>query len=186
MPELSGQLARKLISLDHKLGNTKYVITDVLSYGSSLHVHGQDLEAEAVFRQALDLSLEIESWQQAAAASSNLAMTVAARGELKEARAGLDRSLTWLAREPDRDTAIRTQGMIIGIMNAQGTPPVECFRHARHVIEMYRGDWDRSCSVVLGNALTPVLNRFFADNPALDSGDWVPRNFPELMEDPDA
>ena len=81
--ELSQQLARKLIRLDRKLANPHWVIVDLLSYGSSLHQSLQHLEAEDVYRQAFDLALEIKSWQNAAAAGSNYAMAIAARGDLK-------------------------------------------------------------------------------------------------------
>lgn len=180
-PELSQQLARKLIRLDRKLGNTHWVIIDVLSYGSSLHLTSQHLEAEDVCRQAFDLALEIESWQHAAAASSNYAAAVAARGALEEAQSWLERSLLYLEREPDLDTEIRTRAMLIQVRHARGESPAMCFKAARALIDEHKTKMNDVYRAVLQRALDPVLKSFFADKPDLQPPAWVDEHFPELM-----
>ena len=182
-PELAQQLARQLIRLDRQLGCTSWVITDVLSYGSSMHLSRQHLEAEEAFRQAFDLALQIESWQQASAASSNYAAAIAARGALEEAEGWLRRSLECLAREPDLDTEIRTRAMLIQIRHALGESPASCLDQARSLIDERGAQMTDSHRGVLQAALEPVLASVFAANPELDPPAWVEQHFPELMEE---
>lgn len=172
-PELSQQLARKLIRLDRKLGQTSWVITDVLTYGSSLQLTRQHLEAEDVYRQAFDFALEIESWQHAAAASSNYAAAIAARGALKDAQDWLERSLKYLEREPDLDTEIRTRAMLIQVKHARGAPPAACFEEARSLLDEVKTKMASVHHVVLKRALDPVLKSYFGNNPNLTSIKWV-------------
>lgn len=184
-PELTQQLARKLIRLDRKLDCTHWVITDILSYGSSLHLSRQHLEAEEVYRQAFDLAMEIESWQQAAAASSNYAAAIAARGALEEAQDWLQRSLKYLAREPDLDTEVRTRAMLLRIRHASGAGPTVCLDEARSLLDEHNTEMTDGQRAVLRGALDPVLKSFFEKNPGLRPPAWVEEHFPELMEDPD-
>lgn len=183
-PELANLAAKRLIPLDRRIGKTQYLITDLLSYGSSLHLSAQHAAAADIYRQALDLSLKTEAWHNAASASSNLAAALAALGDLQEARHLLDKSLEYLKRQPWTDTEIRTWAMVIGIMNQQGEPAQKCFDVARQVLDKYRPNMNSAFRSILQRALDPVLKKFFSDNPQIDPGQWVPSHFPELM-DPD-
>ncbi len=181
-PELSQQLARKLIRLDRKIGRISWVITDLLSYGSSLHLTGQHIEAEEVYRQAFDLAVEIESWQRAAAASTNYAAAIAMRGKLEEARRWLERSLEYLHREPNLDTEFRTRSMMIEVMHLSGEEPTRCFAAARKLIDDHKADLSRGYCVILQKMLDPILKSYFTDHPTLHPQRWIGEHFPELME----
>ncbi len=181
-PELSQPLARKLIRLDRKLGYTTWVLTDVLSYGSSLLLTRQHLEAEDVFLQVLDLALELESWQHAAAASSNYAAAIAQRGAMEEAQNRLESSLEYLDRQPSLDTEIRTRATLIEVRYARGEPPAMCFKMARALLNEHKTKITRVYRVILQRVLDQVLKSYFANNPNLQPLTWVGEHFPELME----
>ena len=181
--ELSQQLARKLIRLDRKLANPRWVIVDLLSYGSSLHQSLQHLEAEDVYRQAFDLALEIKSWQNTAAAGSNYAMAIAARGDVKEARKWAQRALEQLEREPNADTELRTRAFLLRVGHAEGEPVAECLAKARSLVDQFAGRLTGGLCRVLQEALEPLLKSYFSENPGVDTREWVGEHFPELMED---
>lgn len=181
--DMANLLAKKLIALDRKLGNTRYLVTDLLTYGSSLHLSGQHPDAAGIYQEALDLSVETKAWHNAAAASSNYAAALAAQGKLDEARSWLDTSLDYLKRESNADTEIRTYGMIISIMERQQESSENCFKLARWVLDTYEEKMQAAHRMILRRALDPALKRFFAENRDLAPEDWVSLNFPELMED---
>lgn len=181
-PELSQQLARQLIRLDRQLGRIGWVITDLLSYGSSLHHSRQHLEAEGVYLQAYDLALEIKSWQRAAAASTNYAAAIAARGALDEAQKWLESSLKYLHREPDLDTEVRTRVMLIQTMHIRGEKLATCFETTRELLNEHKNNISRVHRILIHGMMDPVLKSYFNENPDLEPQTWIRENFPELME----
>ena len=89
----------------------------------------------------------------AAAASSNYAMAIAARGALHEAEVRLRQSLEYLVREPDLDTEIRTRAMLLRVSHARGQPPAACFQQARSLIDAHDRSMTANHRAVLRAAL---------------------------------
>jgi len=167
-PDLSLVAAQDAVELDKQLDDRRKLAEDIVTCGNAqLHMGNTD-EALALYRQALDICVENGDLDNAASASTNIAVIIGNRGEMDEAIRMMYQSLEYLAQQPHPATEIITRIALTQALESEERPPEDIFRVARPVArfanKLRQDQWD-GLRGPLEQTVTRYVQRHPGTNP---------------------
>ena len=132
-PDMALMAAQAAVELDKKMGNQRQLAEDTNTCGNA-HLHlGNNEEALSLYRQALNICLENGDFDNAASASTNIALIIGNRGEMGEAIKMMYKSLEYIEKKPNPSTEIITRIALTQALEVEGREPLEVFSVARPI-----------------------------------------------------
>jgi len=163
-PDLSLIAARQAVDLSVKLGDKRRQAEDIVTCGNAqLHL-GNTKEAVGLYREALDICLANGDLDNAASASTNIAIIVGNQGDMKEAVKLMYKSLDYLAKKEHPATEITTRLALTQALEMEGHPPEEIFDVARPIARFANNLRDDQW-VNLRGPLEQSIQRYVAKHP---------------------
>lgn len=145
-PDLALIASQEAVELDEQLGNLRHMAEDMVTCGNAqLHMGNTD-EALSLYRQALDVCVANGDLDNAASASTNIAVIIGNQGEMDEAIRMMYQSLDYLNRQPLPATEIVTRIALTQALEMERRPPEDIFAVAspvaQHAIQLRQDQWD--------------------------------------------
>jgi tetratricopeptide (TPR) repeat protein len=179
-PDLSLRAAEAAVDLDRALGLDHLRADDLLTAGNAHMNLGDQVSAEAAYRQALAIFVDERDFANAAAAATNIAGVVATRGEMAPAIDLLEQSLEYLAREPFADIELQTRLALLQAMELELRDADRAVENAR---QLYARFWDIMPATLREPArefLGKAVERYLDAHRDISPDAWKARNFPKL------
>lgn len=180
-PDMALTAAEEAVELDRDLGLDNKLPQDLIAVGNA-HLNMQNTpQAEALYRQALDILLQQDDFANAASANTNLGSIVAGRGDLPGAMQIFETSLGYLARNPFEHTEVQTRFALLQVYEFEGIDVERALGNAREL-------WDRLFDEMHplqrdagADFLEQLCNRYLAAHEKIDDGAaWRAATFPRV------
>ncbi len=134
--DLALEVAIEAIELDKKLNDEQHLAEDIMACGNAnLHLNNEDL-ALKYYKQALEMSLKSGHLNNAASATTNMALIIGNQGNMKEAVDLLYKSLTYLSKMPFPRTEIITRIALSEALEEEKETPEVIFSVARPIVNL--------------------------------------------------
>ena len=166
-PDIALLAAKEAVELSKQLGDVRHLAEDLVTCGNAnLHMGNMD-EALSYYRRARDMCVENGDFDNAASASTNMAVVVGNSGSMDEAIHMLYQSLDYLAQKSHPQTEVITRIALTQALEAELRPPEDIFAVARPVAafakDLRPDQWDG-----LRGPLEQTIRRFTQLHPEVD------------------
>ena len=167
--------------LDEQLQDHRHLAEDLLTQGNIQMQLGRVDDAEVSYERALARSLEHGHMDNAASASTNLAILLANSGRLPQAIARLQESLAYLLEQPHLPTEIHTRLALIQAVDAAQADAAIAVDAARGLFGRPATPVDAPQWQAVEEAFERCLGRYLAEHAELDAQAWKAETFPQLF-----
>lgn len=167
--------------LDEQLQDHRHLAEDLLTQGNIQMQLGRVDDAEVSYERALARSLEHGHLDNAASASTNLAILLANSGRLPQAISRLQESLAYLLEQPHLPTEIHTRLALIQAVDAAQADAAIAVDAARGLFGRPATPVDASQWQAVEEAFERCLARYLAEHAELDARAWKAQVFPQLF-----
>lgn len=179
-PDIALMASLSAIKLDHISGNKQHLTKDIITCGNA-HLHmGNNDEALSFYRQALENSKNNGDFENAASASTNIALIIGNQGKMGEAIKMMYQSLDFIAIKPNPGTEIITRIALTQALEVVERNPSEIFSVARPIARFadhLRPDqWDG-----LREPLEQTVERYIKTHPETSAQSVKQANLPNLF-----
>jgi tetratricopeptide (TPR) repeat protein len=181
--EMGLRLALEAISIDRKLGDTRRLVSDFLSYGNALGRMGRHGKALEAFKQALDISLTEGAYANAASAATNIAAIYANGGRFDDALKLLSDSLGYLRKSPFPETEVDTRLSVLRLYEHLKKPPRLSLDFGRETLDCVGTEMGQRRRAELSGLLNEAAGRRAAEEPSLSREELIAQLFPELVSE---
>jgi tetratricopeptide (TPR) repeat protein len=180
-PDLGLLAAQDAVLIGRDLRLRRPLAVDLLTLGNTQRSLGNTDEAEASYREALSLFIEAKSWADAASASTNIALIRANDDDTAAALPLLENSLEYLEEEAFPDTEFITRAALLQVHHDDPQDdPAPAIENARLLCDRFWPTMSREHRGYAEGLLGPVIDRYLAAHPLLDSSSWKAANFPAV------
>jgi len=170
--------------LDEQLQDHRHLAEDLLTQGNIQMQLGRVADAEVSYERALASSLEHGHLDNAASASTNLAILRANSERLPQAIAQLQESLVYLQEQPHLPTEIHTRLALIQAVDAAHADAAIAVDAARGLFARPAAPVDAPQWQAVDAAFQRCLGRYLAEHVELDAVAWKAETFPQLFGTP--
>ena len=167
--------------LDEQLQDHRHLAEDLLTQGNIQMQLGRVDDAEVSYERALARSLEHGHMDNAASASTNLAILLANSGRLPQAISQLQESLAYLLEQPHLPTEIHTRLALIQAVDAAQADAAIAVDAARGLFGRPTTPVDAPQWQAVEEAFERSLGRYLAEHAELDAPAWKAEAFPQLF-----
>lgn len=167
--------------LDEQLQDHRHLAEDLLTQGNIQMQLGRVDDAEVSYERALARSLEHGHMDNAASASTNLAILLANSGRLPQAIARLQESLAYLLEQPHLPTEIHTRLALIQAVDAAQADAAIAVDAARGLFGRPATPVDAPQWQAVEEAFERCLGRYLVEHAELDARAWKAETFPQLF-----
>lgn len=167
--------------LDEQLQDHRHLAEDLLTQGNIQMQLGRVDDAEVSYERALARSLEHGHLDNAASASTNLAILLANSGRLPQAISQLQESLAYLLEQPHLLTEIHTRLALIQAVDAAQADAAIAVEAARGLFGRPPAPVDAPQWQAVEEAFERSLGRYLAEHAELDAPVWKAETFPQLF-----
>lgn len=175
---------RDALVLDEQLHDHRHLAEDLLTQGNIQMQLGRVAEAEQSYERALASSLEHDHLDNAASASTNLAILLANSGRLAQAIVQLQKSLAYLQEQPHLPTEIHTRLALIQAVDAAEADAAIAVDAARGLFARPAAPVDALQWQAVEEAFRRCLDRYLAGRADLDAAAWKAETFPQIFGSP--
>ncbi len=170
--------------LDEQLQDHRHLAEDLLTQGNIQMQLGRVADAEVSYERALASSLAHRHLDNAASASTNLAILLANSARLPLAIARLQESLAYLEEQPHLPTEIHTRLALIQAVDAAEADAAIAVDAARGLFTRPAAPVDAPQWQAVEEAFKRCLGRYLAEHRELDAAAWKAETFPRLFGSP--
>ena len=179
-PDLALIAAQDAVELDEKLGDRRHLAEDIVACGNAqLHL-GNTQEALSLYRQALDICVANGDLDNAASASTNIALIIGHQGQMDKAISMMYQSLNYLTRQSNPATEIITRIALTQALESEEKPPEDIFSVAspvtRFANKLRPDQWD-GLRGPLEQTVARYVQRHPNSNPLSVKRDYLPGIF---------
>ena len=179
--DLALMAVQDALELDQQLNDHRHFAEDLLTLGNIQMNLGHAAEAEKTYERVLVVCLTHGYLDDAASASTNIAILMANSQRMIQAIERLQQSLGYLATQPHPHTEINTRLALIQAVDVQSADPALAIDaakglFARRAKELRREEWQTADA-----AFRRSVERYLAADRKLDGAAWKAENFPQLF-----
>jgi len=168
------------LELDELLNDHRHFAEDLLTLGNIQMNLGRTGEAEATYERALAICLKYGYLDDAASASTNIAILMANSDRMPLAMERLRQSLAYLAKQPHPPTEINTRLALIQAVDIAGADPAWAVDAARGLFERCAKHLRREQWQTADAAFRRSVDRYLSARGNLDGAAWKADNFPRV------
>jgi len=178
--DLALMAAEEAVDLDRSLGLESELTGDLLALGNAHTNLENNSKAEAVFREALSISVRLKRWADAASATTNLAGMAANSGQLKQAGEMLQTSLDYLKRDHFDETEINTRITLLQVLELSEGDLDAALDNATTLCRLFWKDIPPHVRSVVGDFVGRLIARYASSHAEAQHPAWKAEHFPML------